>query len=200
MTKFNPDIQHRRYVRLKGFDYSKAGAYFVTVCAWQRGCLFGEIVDGEMRMNEYGNIVKACWDDIKNRYQQVESDVFVIMPNHLHGIITITDNVGAGSPRPETNNPMETAPQENGRETLPLQKHTLGQIMGYFKYQSTKRINEIRDNPGCPVWQRNFYEHVIRNEEELNGVRQYIIDNPLKWELDEENPVNAKKPLQKDLK
>lgn len=118
--KFNPNIHHRRSVRLKGYDYSQAGAYFVTVCAWQRGCLFGEIVDGKMGINEYGNIVKACWDDIQNHYQHVELDTFVIMPNHLHGIIAITDNVGAGSPRPGTNKPMETAPQEKGRGTLPL--------------------------------------------------------------------------------
>ncbi len=91
MTRFNHDIHRRHSVRLKGYDYSKAGAYFVTVYAWQRGCLLGEIVDGAMRLNEYGNIVKACWDDIKNRYHHVELDMVVIMPNHLHGIITITD-------------------------------------------------------------------------------------------------------------
>ncbi len=144
-----------------------------------------------MRLNGYGRVARACWDDIQVHYPHIELDIFVAMPNHLHGIITITDNVGAGSPRPETDKPMEPVPQEKGRGTLPLQKHTLGQIMGYFKYQSTKRINEIRDNLGCPVWQRNYYEHIIRNEDELTRARQYIINNPLKWELDEENPANA---------
>lgn len=192
MTRFNSDIHHRRSVRLKDYDYSRVGAYFVTVCAWQRECLFGEVVDGAMRLNEYGRVVQACWDDLPDHYPHIELDTFAIMPNHIHGIIVLTDtqNVGAGSPRPETDSPMETVPQEKGRGTLPLQKHTFGQIMGYFKYQSTKHINKIRDNPGCPVWQRNYYEHVIRNEDELTRARQYIVNNPLKWELDEENPAN----------
>ena len=84
--------------------------------------------------------------------------------------------------------------------TKTLQSNTIGSILGQFKSIVTKQINKIRDNPGCPVWQRNFYEHVVRNDDELNRARQYVMDNPLKWELDEENPVNAKKPLQKDLK
>ena len=200
MTRFNPDIHNRRSIRLKDYDYSRAGAYFVTVCAWQRECLFGEIVDGEMRLNEYGNIVKACWDDLPNHYPHTVLDAFVIMPNHVHGIITIVDDardvnanigIGAGS----VGAGLKPAPTKTVNK-----RHGLSEIVRAFKTFSSRRINETRDNPGCPVWQRNFYEHVIRNEEELSGVRQYIIDNPLKWELDEENPVNAKKPLQKVLK
>src|SRR3989304_7809363 len=94
MTKFNPDIHHRRYVRLKGFDYSKAGAYFVTVCAWQRGCLFGEIVDGKMRLNEYGRIVENEWLKAPEVRNNVELDYYIVMPNHFHGILVLKDNVG----------------------------------------------------------------------------------------------------------
>jgi REP element-mobilizing transposase RayT len=90
---FNPDIHHRRSIRLRDYDYSQVGAYFVTICAWQRECLFGEIVDGEMRLNEMGRIICAVWNDLPNHYRHVELDEFVAMPNHVHGIIVI---VGGG--------------------------------------------------------------------------------------------------------
>ena len=207
MTKFNPDIQHRRYVRLKGFDYSKAGAYFVTVCAWQRGCLFGEIVDGKMRLNEYGRIVENEWLKTPEVRNNIELDYYIVMPNHFHGILVLNDNVGAtrwvAQDKTMHERMIHTIYERAIHRIAPtktLQSNTIGSILGQFKSIVTKQINKIRDNPGCPVWQRNFYEHVVRNDDELNRARQYVMDNPLKWELDEENPVNAKKPLQKDLK
>ncbi|MDO8446369.1 MAG: transposase [Deltaproteobacteria bacterium] len=186
--KFNPDIHRRRSIRLKGYDYSKAGVYFVTVCAWQRGCLFGEIVDGKTRFNEYGRIVENEWLITPNVRDNVELDYYIVMPNHFHGILIIND-VGATRWVAQGITSHERAIHRIA-PTKTLKSNTIGSIMGQFKSIVTKRINELRDNLGCPLWQRNYYEHIIRSDDELNRTRQYIIDNPLKWELDEENPAN----------
>ncbi len=190
---YNAEVHRRRSIRLRDYDYSHAGAYFVTICAWQRECLFGEVVDEELRLNAFGEIVRKCWDDMPEHFSGVEIDQHVIMPNHFHGIVSI---VGAGSPRPglarnviknQIINCGET-PENQGGETPPLRGVTLGQIVGYFKYQSTKLINQQRNNPGAPVWQRNYYERVIRDEAEWHAIRQYMIDNPIKWAEDENHP------------
>jgi REP element-mobilizing transposase RayT len=187
---------HRCSIRLRGYDYSRAGAYFVTICAQGRECLFGEIVDGEMLLNEFGGCVVRWWDDIPRHFVGVDTDAFVVMPNHVHGIIVI---VGAGLPRPYGTIATHTA---MGAETAPLRgrRPSLGNIVAYFKYQTTKTINEMRQTPSAPVWQRNYYEHIIRDEEPLNRIREYIINNPLQWALDRENPVGAVRepPLAKD--
>jgi REP element-mobilizing transposase RayT len=200
---YNPETHHRRSIRLREYDYAGAGAYFVTMCAFQRECLFGEVVNGTMRLNEIGNVVGEWWEQVTSHFAGVSLDQYVIMPNHFHGIVVtvgagfprpfttdIGGNVGAGFPRPDAGAIAGEAPEKMRGETPPLQCPTLGQIIGYFKYQSTKRINEMRDNAGCPVWQRNYYEHIIRNEDDLTNVRRYIAENPLKWDLDENNPAN----------
>ena len=176
-------MQNRRSIRLKEYDYSQSGAYFVTVCTNNRECLFGEIVDGEMVLNDAGRIVQAVWNSIPKHFDRVELDQFVITPNHIHGIITLnSENVGAGFPHPTT------FPHPNENEGRGNRAPTLGTIVAFFKYQTTKRINELHETPGQKLWQRNYYERVIRNENELNDVRQYIVDNPAKWDTDEENP------------
>ena len=180
---YNPDIHQRRSIRLKGYDYATPGAYFVTVCTHERECLFGDIVDGVMRLNDAGRMVNDSWQRIVTHFIGVEIDQFVIMPNHFHGIVT---TVGAGSPRPNLTN--QGGGTNQGGETPPLRGVTLGQIVGYFKYQSTKYINQTRNTPGTPVWQRNYYERVIRDDRELATIRQYIADNPAKWAEDENRP------------
>jgi REP element-mobilizing transposase RayT len=169
------------------------GAYFVTICAWNKECLFGEIRNGEMLLNEYGKFVMKYWNAIPSHFMNVQCDEFVVMPNHIHGIIFINNCRGeVSSPFSEIvapNSKTKNAPIQGG-ETPPLRKITLGQIAAYFKYQSAKRINQIRNTPGTPVWQRNYYEHVIRTEKELNQIREYIVNNPMQWELDTENPRN----------
>jgi len=173
----NPDKHHRHSIRLKDYDYSQAGAYFVTICTRDREGLFGEIADELMRLSLSGDIVRACWDDLPRHYSHVALDVFVIMPNHIHGIIVLADPmvVGAGfKPAPTTVN----------------KRHRLTEIIRAFKTFSSRRINELHNTPGRPVWQRNYYEHVIRNENDLDEVRKYIVNNPLKWDLDKENPEN----------
>jgi REP element-mobilizing transposase RayT len=180
---FDSDIHHRRSIRLRDYEYSSSGAYFVTICAFQRECLFGEMADGEIRLNEVGHLVDDSWRQILDHFSGVDIDRYVIMPNHFHGIVT---TVGAGFPRPDSRNVAH-----QGGETPPQRQATLGQIVGYFKYQSTKTINQTRDNPGLPVWQRNYYERVIRNERELAAIRQYIVDNPGKWAEDENHPARV---------
>ena len=179
--KYDPERHHRRSVRLRGYDYSQAGAYFVTICTPDRACLFGDVADGVMRLNDAGRVVERCWHEIPIHFPHVELDEFVIMPNHVHGVIVI---VGAGSPRPYV---ASGAGTKTGAETAPL-RATLGRMVAYFKYQSTKHINIMRGTPGIPVWQRNYYEHIIRDDESLNRILEYIVNNPLQWELDWENP------------
>jgi len=188
---YNPEIHHRQSIRLKGYDYAQAGAYFVTICAWNKECLFGEIKDGEMMFNEYGGIIMKCWDAIPNHFPHVETDEFIVMPNHVHGIVFINNCRGEVS-SPFSKTESETIQTPEGGETPPLRKITLGQIVAYFKYQSAKCINQIRNAQGMPVWQRNYYEHVIRDEKELQSIREYIVNNPIQWEMDIENPQNIK--------
>ena len=185
---YNPEIHHRQSTRLRDYDYSRAGAYFVTICAWQRECLFGEMVDGVMRLNDAGHIIDESWQRISTHFSDVDIDQYIIMPNHFHGIVSI---VGAGSPRPDLSRNVNKTPEIQGGETPPLRVVTLGQIVGYFKYQSTKHINQSRNTPGIPVWQRNYYERIIRDELELNAFRQYIAGNPVRWEEDENHPTRS---------
>lgn len=204
-SRFDPKKHHRRSIRLKGYDYSKPGAYFVTIVAWQRECLFGEIHDGEMQLNQYGEIVQTWWDEIPKHFPNVETISFVIMPNHIHGIILITDKrstvpvpdnqnneIGRGvvsTPKKETQKRGEIPAQPGGG--TPLRAPTLGQVVAYFKYQSTKEMNALDDTGTITkFWQRNYYERVIRNEKEMAKIWDYIETNPIHWAEDDENPLN----------
>ncbi len=182
--KYNPDIHHRRSIRLKDYDYSNAGAYFVTICTQNRECLFGEIRNGVMELNQYGCIVKNCWNDLINHYFFAELDTHTIMPNHMHGIINITDTVGVVGAG------FKPAPTEPTAPALTGKRHGLSEIVRALKTFSSRRINKLRNRPGVPVWQRNYYERIIRNEKGMNKIKEYIINNPLQWDLDKENPEN----------
>jgi len=170
--KYNPDIHHRRSIRLQGYDYSSPGAYFVTMCTHNRECLFGEIANGKMRLNELGKIASQCWLAIPDHFPHARLGAFVIMPNHVHGIIWIVDNiVGAKNFSPlQSQQPRGTS-------------KTIGSIIRGFKIGVTKWARQHIDVH--TVWQRNYYEHIIRNETELNNIRQYIINNPIIWQSDE---------------
>ena len=181
--KYDPAKHHRRSIRLRGYDYSQAGYYFVTICCYQRQLLFGEIVNGTMRLNRYGEVVAETYQWLSSRYPYVYLDEWIIMPNHFHGIIVLTDKPCRGVSR---NAPT----QPNVREP---KRKPLGQLIGAFKTVSTKKINIIRNAPGTPVWQRNYYEHIIRNENALNNIRRYIINNPLSWHQDQLHPDNPSK-------
>ena len=167
-------------MRLRGYDYATPGAYFVTVCTQDRVPLFGRIIDGNMAANRLGAVVEDSWAEIPNHYDNVSLDAFVLMPNHVHGVITIEDEtpvVGAGF------KPALPAGKTSRRHAIP-------EIVRAFKTFSARRINEMRPTTGKPVWQRGFYDHVIRGEDELNMVRIYIMDNPRKWSEDVDNPAN----------
>jgi REP element-mobilizing transposase RayT len=171
---------HRRSIRLHGYDYTQAGAYFVTLCAHGRECLFGAVVDGEMRTNPFGQIVDDEWRLSVRLRAEIELDAWVVMPNHVHGIVVIVPAGRGDRPVAPTNGPARGP-----------QPRSLGAFIAGFKSAATKRINEWRQSPGSPVWQRNYYEHIIRNDESLNRIRQYIADNPMHWETDRENPNAA---------
>jgi REP element-mobilizing transposase RayT len=202
MTKFDLKIHHRQSIRLKGYDYTQAGAYFVTIVTEQREPVFGKIVNGEMILNEYGKIVQKWWDEIPTHFPNVELGAFVIMPNHVHGIIFITTERRGEVLSPRVDNETddrggditqemngEIPTQEKGGETPPLRKPTLGQIIAYFKYQSTKEMNQIETHSALTkFWQRNYYEHIIRNEREMENIWKYIEANPAQWKDDDENP------------
>jgi len=183
--KYNPQIHHRRSIRLQDYDYSSEGAYFVTMCTQNRECLFGEIVNGEMILNEYGKIVEQCWNDLPNHYDNIELDAYVIMPDHFHGIIFIVsvDSVNAiDSVDSVSVGAIHELPRLRRRKML------LPKIVGRFKMNSAKQINLMRNTPGISVWQRNYYEHIIRNDKSLENIRNYIINNTSKWYYNDYNP------------
>ncbi len=183
---------HRKPIRLKDYDYSQAGAYFITICSAGRDCLFGEVEEDEMRLNEAGKIVADEWKRSAEIRREIELDEFIVMPNHIHGIVIITKpNVGATGRSPLRDDTQRRDDNDRGRSPLrsgPVPK-SIGAFVAGFKSATAKRINEMRRTPGVPVWQRNYYEHIIRNEKDLSEIREYIMNNPLKWEWDEENPA-----------
>ena len=166
---YDQEKHYRRSIRLKEYDYSQTGAYFVTVCVQDRKFLFGDIIDGTMQLNKYGQTAMECWGKIPRHFMDVTSDVFVVMPNHLHGIVVIV-NDGRGMACHAPTNRYFGKPIPNSLST----------IIGSFKSAVTKYINLSRNTSGAIVWQRNYYEHIIRNKNELNRIREYIINNPLR--------------------
>lgn len=206
--KYNPEIHQRHSIRLKGYDYAEAGAYFVTICVQRRECLFGEVVEGHVRLSPAGETVQAVWEGLPERFSSIELDAAIIMPNHFHGIIVITEsaegavgegainyegamncaptagNIGDGSVGVRLIAPRFTAPGVS-----PVTRVALGEIIRVFKAVSTRLIR--RDRMPEYAWQRNYYERVIRNEGELERARAYIAENPQKWAQDTENPANV---------
>jgi len=180
-NSYNPQI-NRHSLRLKDYDYSSAGAYFVTLCTQNRVCLFGQVIDDEIVLNKNGKIVRDEWLRTSEIRHEIVLDEYVVMPNHFHAIILINDCRGDQLVA-RTDNLQVARTNTNGPKS-----GSIGAFIAGFKSVITKHVNEIRQTPGVPVWQRNYYEHVIRDEDELKEVRQYILTNPMKWALDRENP------------
>ena len=178
--KYNREKHHRRSMRLKGYDYSSPCAYFITICAWNRECMLGEIIDGKMKLNDYGQAVQQEWMHTGDIRPNVELDEFIVMPNHFHGILVINHRMNE-----LRRGVLQYAPTDI---VLRSPSQTIGAIIRGFKSSVTKSINISRDTPGMPVWQRNYFERVIRNEKELYGIRGYIRFNSVQWDMDEENP------------
>ncbi len=173
---YDPEKLCRRSLRLKGYDYSSVGAYFITICVQNRHCLLGEILAGKMDLSHAGRMAVKWWEQLEKKFENVKTDEFVVMPNHVHGIIQIVACRGG-----------HTDPPNKGL--------SLHEITQWFKTMTTNEyIRNVKTQGWPPVksrlWQRNYYDHIIRNDDDLNRVRQYIRDNPMSWADDAENPAN----------
>jgi REP element-mobilizing transposase RayT len=206
--KYNPDIHHRRLIRLAGYDYSQGGYYFVTICTQKRRCLFGEIENGRMILNDAGKMIDYQWNDLASRFTHIELDEYIVMPNHFHGIIIVgatlavaqnknnRKNIRAGT-RPVRKNiragtrPVRkiiragTRPAPTGTGAV-----TIGNMVGAFKsITSYEYVNGVTNNHRKPfdgkLWQRNYYEQIVRDEMSLRRIREYIVNNPSQWQRDE---------------
>lgn len=184
--------RHRRSIRLKGYNYSREGVYFVNLCCRQRACLFGEIVAGEMHLNALGAAVAACWWVIPDHFPHAALDAFVVMPNHLHGIIVLTGNGVAAIDGGDGNgaNVDEANVYSPLHKPLPLRSPslTIGSIVRGFKIGVGKWLRA--QGSDTQIWQRNYYEQIVRDDTGLQRVRQYIADNPARWDDDAEHPAN----------
>ena len=196
---YNKNIHHRRSIRLKGYDYSQAGLYFITICLQDRKCLFGEIENGEMILNEFGMMAYQQWEKLPERFTNMVLDVFQIMPNHMHGIIMLTDTVGATlavAPDDNTNTENDAVAHDDsivaigaGASPAPTNTKTVGDIVGAYKSLVANNCLEIfkQKYPGeimGKLWQRNYYEHIIRDEQSYQRISDYIINNPKNWKDD----------------
>lgn len=184
-TKYNPNIHHRRSIRLKGYNYSQAGLYFITICCKNRICRFGNVVDGKMMLNEFGIVAYNEWVKLSERFSNFELDVFQIMPNHMHGIILLNDISVAGF-TPAQNDlytQNDVKPNDNNRTTARVAP-TVSNIVGAYKSLVANGCLDIFKSQNETIgklWQRNYYEHIIRNEQSYQTIAEYIINNPAKW-------------------
>ena len=189
----------RRPNRLHDYDYSLPGAYFITLVCWQRKCFFGEIKSGSMILNDIGKVIRSEWLKLADQFRYIKNDVFIIMPNHMHGIIIIEERSRVGATRPVVDevmfrqgNELRAGSGSRGGSPLRDTAHpygpvpgSLGAMIGQFKSRATKRIWCLPGMARQPVWQRNYHDHIIRNEKSLQDIYRYIIGNPAKWAEDE---------------
>ena len=185
--KYDPAKHHRNSIRLKDYDYGQSGAYFITIVTQKKICLFGDVNDSASQLNDAGQMIRAVWVEMSRHYPGVETDTFVVMPNHIHGIILL---VGAG-PRacPESSRVDRTGQPQGVAPTI-----SLPEIVHRFKTLTTKRYTDGVKHSAWTrfqvrLWQRNYYEHVIRDEDSLTRIREYIFNNPAQWAFDPENPA-----------
>ena len=200
MNIYNPQMHNRRSIRFKGYDYTQAGLYFITICCQNRACLFGEIENGKMMLNDAGAIANDCWLNIPNHFPNAILHEYVIMPNHVHGIIEL---VGANnhSPVSELHSPVSKlhSPKNKknnnsvigdnrAKNVSPLRSpsKTVGSVVRGFKIGVTKWMRQNTDT--FYIWQRNYWEHIIRDDISYENISQYIINNPTKWNNDKLNP------------
>lgn len=187
---YDPVIHHRRSIRLNGYDYSQNGAYFVTICVQEKAHLFGAVRDGEVQLNDAGAMIEHWWAILRDKFPSVTTDAFVVMPNHVHGIIIIDNNVGACNAGACTAGEHAGSPATrcpHGVRADQRVRPTLGAIMQWFKTMTTNAyIRGVRAHDWAPfdrrLWQRNYYERIIRNDNDLNAIREYIVSNPARWQ------------------
>jgi putative transposase len=188
MNKYNPKIHHRRSIRLKGYDYSQAGLYFITVCCEDRKNRFGRVENNEMILNELGIIAYHEWAKLSERFPNFELDVFQIMPNHMHGIIFLNTEVVGATLAAVAQNDDDIIDKGQPQGIAPTSMTiTVGDIVGAYKSLVSNSCLEIfksKDKIMGKLWQRNYYEHIIRNPEAYQRISDYIINNPAKWAED----------------
>ena len=173
-----PELPKRRSIRYAGYEYTEPGGYFITILTHKRFPLFGTLSDGEMQLSRLGDLVKSCWIGLPNRFSFIALDEFVIMPDHFHGIIIINEKSGV----------QNTSDREHRPESTTLQKGSLGSIIAAYKSSVTRIFNSLQRTRGIEVWHRNYYERIIRDEDELNLTREYIRTNPWQSEEVDANP------------
>ena len=196
MNRYNPNIHNRKSIRLKGYDYSQAGLYFITICIKNRECLFGNITNGEMNLNDAGQMVENEWMKLPQRFQNIKLHEYIVMPNHFHAILEIVGVilVVAQNKTVAQNN---TVSSKNGQPQgiAPTTNKTVGDMVGAFESITTvEYIRGVKNKNWQPfdgkLWQRNYWDHIIRNENEYNRIAQYIINNPIKLKNDKLNSGN----------
>ena len=191
---------HRRSIRLKGYDYRTTGAYFVTICVKGGKCLLGKVIDGEMVLNNIGQIACEEWKRTGELRDHIELDAWIVMPNHFHAIIWLTnepdDNasvvVGAQRAAPLQ---QHTAPPSSNDWKINVTPKSLGAVVRAFKSAVTRPVNQLNNTAGAPFWQRNYYEHIIRNDPALMSIRTYINNNPGNWLADQLHPDHPRQKL-----
>lgn len=199
---YNPDIHKRQSIRLKGYDYSQSGLYFITICCYQRECLFGNIINSQIILNNFGQLIKEEWLKSAEIRKEIEFDDFVIMPNHFHGIVIINQEINSDFMKNDVDfqdnnvgangrSPLQQI--QSSRPKISMKPKSISSLIAGFKSATTKKINIIRNTPQNPVWQRNYYDHIIRNDESLAKIREYVQNNPLSWENDQLHPNNPSK-------
>ncbi len=200
---------HRRSIRMQGYDYARAGAYFMTICTQHHLCLFGKVIDGKMQLNGAGQMVHTTWHQLPNRFDTLALDEFVVMPNHIHGILVLNGGDGILDRDDHKDRPYASRNINRRGESCirPInQSHkptirscgtlpdTVGRIVQAFKSITTHAyVTGVKQHGWPPfdgkLWQRNYWEHIVRNEPDWNQIRAYIQNNPLQWQLDKLNPL-----------
>lgn len=210
----DPGVQRRRSTRLARYDYATVAAYFVTLCTWNRTCLFGDVVEGIMQLSTAGMVAERLWRTVPDHFSSVMLDAFVVMPNHVHGILmlgeskseerqedraTHADGAVQDRARQEDrllreNRATHASPLREGAGGRPRgpARRSLGAIVGSYKAATSRLIHAAAGSPGMPLWQRNYHDHIIRDEADLERVRRYIEANPARWAEDDENPARLR--------
>ncbi|MGH2550357.1 MAG: transposase, partial [Thermomicrobiales bacterium] len=199
----NPEYRNGRNHRLRSYDYRSGAGYFITICTNQREPLLGEIDDGIVYLSYPGDVVLTAWENLEERFPTAMTDMFVIMPNHIHGILFLGTVVDEERAVAENGRASPTATHKEGPihvaaglalpssqyEQIPRRNEPpkLGDVIGAFKSISARNANKILGRTGQPFWQRNYYEHIIRDDASLERIRKYIANNPVNWAQDEEN-------------
>jgi putative transposase len=193
---YDPQRHHRRSIRLKGYDYTQPGAYFITLVTYQRECLFDKISAGKMQPSATGMRVAYDWEHIPEHFPSASLDEWIIMPNHLHGIILLS--TGEASADKIIGDLISLPADASPRHPIGTTSGSIGAILQNFKSITSRKINQAAGSPGAPLWQRNYYEHIIRNKQEWERISDYIRINPLRWEEDQIHPSALSNPIHRE--